>query len=218
MLIGIIAEKTLYGFDSYGYDRVNVIFDLVSLLMIIGIGILAYIHIFIGVVPETDSVTIAQTSNEESKMEEKKDKKIFLSPAGAIIALICFFLPWVRFSCMGKTKYASGADLGGMFWVVFAAAIFIVLIFFVFQTRKELAKSKPFILIASLAALVIILIQYIRFSSGELTEFGRIRPQDIGLTIQFGGIGTVIGFILSFIGSFFLNKKNTNKELISKDG
>ncbi len=119
---------------------------------------------------------------------------------------------------MGKTKYASGADLGGMFWVVFAAAIFIVLIFFVFQTRKELAKSKPFILIASLAALVIILIQYIRFSSGELTEFGRIRPQDIGLTIQFGGIGTVIGFILSFIGSFFLNKKNTNKELISKDG
>ncbi|HRS51452.1 MAG TPA: hypothetical protein P5067_03370 [Candidatus Marinimicrobia bacterium] len=151
-------------------------------------------------------------------MEEKKDSKIFLSPAGAIIALICFFLPWVRFSCMGETKNASGADLGGLFWVVFAAAIFIVVIFFVFQKRKELAKSKSFILIASLAALVIILIQYVRFSSGKQTEFGRIRPQDIGLTIQFGSIGTVIGFILSLIGSFFLNQKDTNEELTSKDG
>ena len=145
-------------------------------------------------------------------MNEQKDNRIFLTPSGAIISIICFFLPWVRFSCMGVVKNASGADLGGSFWLVFVAAIAILLIFFLFKNRNELHKAKPLIIISSLIALGVILFQYIRFSAGENTDFGRVRPQDIGLSIQFGGIGTLIGFILSFIGSFFLNTSDTDKQ------
>ena len=138
-------------------------------------------------------------------MNEQKDNKIFLTPSGAIISIICFFLPWVRFSCMGEVKNASGADLGDSFWIVFVAALAILLIYFIFYSKKELPKAKPFIIISSLIALGVMLFQYIKFSAGENTEFGRISPQDIGLSIQFGAIGTIIGFILSSIGSFFLD-------------
>lgn len=145
-------------------------------------------------------------------MNEQKDSKIFLSPSGAIISIICFFLPWVRFSCMGEVKNSSGADMGGYFWLVFVAALAILLIFFIFYNRQELVKAKPLIILSSLIALGVILFQYIKFAAGENTEFGRVKPEDIGLSIQFGGIGTLIGFILSLIGSFFLKSGKKEKQ------
>jgi hypothetical protein len=58
--------------------------------------------------------------------ENKGDKKVFLTPAGAIIALICFFLPWVKVSYAGKVKNVSGAEVGGIFWLVLVSALAII--------------------------------------------------------------------------------------------
>ena len=143
---------------------------------------------------------------------EQKDSKRFISPAGAGIVLICFFLPWVQFSCAGNTRYASGAKLGGPMWIVFAASIIILGSFFYFKSIKKLEQSKPITLISSIIGLIIIAYKYFDFASGMKTELGTITPSDVGLSIQFGGIATVIGLLLSIIGSSFLIQENNDAE------
>jgi len=144
---------------------------------------------------------------------KQNDKKRFISLAGAGIVLICFFLPWVKFSCAGITQYSSGSDLGGVFWLVFISALVIVGSFLFFRGKGQTGKSKLIIIVSSLVALGVLLFKYIGFASGTKTELGTISPKDIGLTIQFGGIGTVIGFIIALFGSKYLDeKKIENKQ------
>jgi hypothetical protein len=146
----------------------------------------------------------------ELKMEQK-DKKRFISPSGAGIVLICFFLPWVKFSCAGNTTYASGADLGGPMWIIFAASIIILGSFFYFKNVRKLEQSKPIVLISSIISLVIIIYKYIDFAGGMKTEFGTVTPSSIGLSLQFGGIFTIIGLLLSLIGTSFLTQENNDE-------
>jgi hypothetical protein len=134
---------------------------------------------------------------------------IFTSPAGAAIAAICFFLPWAKFSCGGMHDTASGADLGGILWIVFIAAIASLGAFFYFRSQNQTEKAKPIILWSSLGALAILVIRYIMFMSGEKTEYGTIRPKDIGFSIQFGAIGTLIGFVVALFGTRFLSRTNS---------
>ncbi|MCH8289130.1 MAG: hypothetical protein IID12_08505 [Candidatus Marinimicrobia bacterium] len=135
---------------------------------------------------------------------EQEDKNTFISPAGAIIAAICFFLPWIKFSCAGQTKYASGADLGGIYWVVFISALAIIGAFFFFRSQRQVGKSKVITILSSIVALGVMVFKYVNFTNGMETEFGTIKPEDIGLEIQFGGIGTLLGFVVALIGSQFL--------------
>jgi Co/Zn/Cd efflux system component len=123
---------------------------------------------------------------------------------GAILAAICFFLPWVKFSCSGIEKTASGSELGGILWLVLLAALVVVGAFFFFRNQGQIQKSKPIILVSSIVALAVMIVRYIIFMSGEKTQFGTIRPQDIGLSFQFGAIGTLIGFIVALFGTTFL--------------
>ena len=57
-----------------------------------------------------------------------KAGKLFISPAGALLVLICFFLPWVKVTCVGSEFSYSAADgeLGGILWLGFVAAIGII--------------------------------------------------------------------------------------------
>jgi len=140
------------------------------------------------------------------------DNKRFITPAGAGIALICFFLPWASFSCMGEVKYQSGADLGGIFWIVFLAALAILAAYFVFSNNKQLKKAKPIVIASSLIALGILLYQYIRYSVGVETDLGKIKLEDIGFSLQFGGVGTVIGYILALFGTTYLESNDVEAE------
>jgi hypothetical protein len=71
------------------------------------------------------------------------------------------------------------------------------------RQRKRLANIVHF---SSAAGLLVMLFTYVQFSQGEKSEFGTIRPEDIGLTIQLGAFGTVIGLVLSMIGAAMLPK------------
>lgn len=138
------------------------------------------------------------------QQEEKTDKKS-LVPTGAGIAIICFFLPWIKFSCgPGITKTASGQELGGIFWLVFTAAILILGSFIFFKYSGEIKNAKPFALWGSLVAIGIIIFKYIEFRNGATSDIGFIKPEDLGLTIAYGGYGTLVGFLLSLYGSFDL--------------
>lgn len=143
--------------------------------------------------PEPGSL---KTSRNESGL------KVFTSPAGAGLVIICFFLPWVRFSCGRTPQNYSGADLGGIFWLVFIAALAIIGAFLLFRSQRQTKKSKPYIVTSSLVAISIMVYRYIEFISGGKEG---IKPSDIGLSIQFGAVATVIGFIAALIGTSFLN-------------
>jgi uncharacterized membrane protein len=144
--------------------------------------------------------------------ENKEDKKAFLTPAGAIIALICFFLPWVKVSCAGRIRNVSGAEVGGIFWLVFVAALAIIVAFFYFRSKKQLEKSMPIAILGSIVALAIMFIRYSSLSCGQKSVLAKAGSKVIDCTIQVGAIGTIIGFILAIAGSVFLKLKCDKRE------
>mgnify|MGYP001576453708 FL=1 len=124
-------------------------------------------------------------------MEQKeKDSKRLITPAGAGLAAICFFLPWVR---------ACGQDISGVqianngesaLWFVFIAAIAIVVGFFIYDGQNNLKKLKPLAGVSALISLLILLIKYVQVKG------------EVG--IQYGAVGTLIGFITTLFGLQFL--------------
>jgi hypothetical protein len=144
-------------------------------------------------------------------MEFLKKIRIFLTPAGAGIAIICFFLPWVKVSCGTITVQASGARIGGIFWLVLIAAILILISFFVFWGRKELFRIKLVIPVAAAMAMIIMLYKFIStFGSGEVD----IKSSDLFSVIRPGALGEFVGFIMAMLGSIFIldnTKQNPNQ-------
>jgi hypothetical protein len=138
----------------------------------------------------------------------------FISPSGSALTLICFFLPWMEVSCVGQTKYISGADKGGDIWVVFAAAAIALGAFLYFYKIKKLSQAKPIIILASIVAIAFISYKCFQLSAGIDTGFGRIKPSDLGFKsqIQVGGFGTIIGLTMSLIGSFRLRDESYSPE------
>jgi hypothetical protein len=144
--------------------------------------------------------------------KNKEDKKVFLTPVGAIIALICFFLPWVKVSCAKTLKSVSGAEVGGIFWLVFVAALLIIVAFFYFRSKKQIGRSKAVAILGSTAALVVVFIKYASLAWGQKNLLVKAGSKVIDCTIQVGAIGTVIGFILVIIGALFLKTGMRQKE------
>jgi uncharacterized membrane protein (DUF485 family) len=136
--------------------------------------------------------------------ETKENKKLFLTPAGALIVLICFFLPWVKVSCAGRVKNVSGAEIGGIFWLVLVSALAIIVAFFYFRSQKQLEKSRPVAILSSIVALAVIFIKYTSLAWEQKSVVAKAGSKVIDCTIQLGAVGTVIGFILAITGLFFL--------------
>lgn len=159
-----------------------------------------------------DLDSIFENKSEPDKVSEGiNNKGVFLSPAGAVIALICFFLPWVKFSCSGNEQTVSGSQIGGELWIVFTAAVVILGAFYLFRSQKQLDKARPVVILSSLAGLAVLLFKFLKFVTPQETEFGTITLKDIGSSIQFGAVGTVIGLIMALIGSSFLKTQDDLK-------
>ena len=124
-------------------------------------------------------------------MEQKeKDSKRFITPAGAGLAAICFFLPWIR-ACGQDITGVQIANHGeSVLWLVLIAAIAIVGGFFIYEGQNNLKKLKPLAVVGALLSLLILLIKYAQVK-GEVE-------------IQYGAVGTLIGFVSSLFGLQFL--------------
>lgn len=133
----------------------------------------------------------------EGVMSEKEESgSSFITPGGAGIAAICFFMPWVK-AC-GQS--VSGAQMGGVFWVVFFAAVAIVGAFFFFRSQNEVEKTKPVAIIGSIISILILVVKYqeARKQLGGMIDF------------EIGAIGTVAGFAAAIIGVAFIESSKTN--------
>jgi glucan phosphoethanolaminetransferase (alkaline phosphatase superfamily) len=144
--------------------------------------------------------------------ENKEDKKTFLTPAGAMIALICFFLPWVKISCGRSTKSFSGPDIGGIFWLVLIAALVMVIAFFYFRRKNQPEKSKYVAIIGSIMALLAIIVRYISLVYGQNGIWVKAGTKAVRFKVQMGAIGTIFGLILVITGAVFIETHNKPKQ------
>ncbi len=133
--------------------------------------------------------------------------KIYLSPAGGALAAICFFLPWVKVDCFPQA--ASGADIGGIVWLVLIAALVIIGAFFFFRNQNKIDQSKKIIMIGSWSALAVLLIRYISFAS---SDYGKI-----GFTLQYGVFGVIIGFIGALVGVNYIKEEQPIEQTNNSD-
>lgn len=133
-------------------------------------------------------------------MSSFKKLSPFATPSGAAIAIICFFLPWVEASCGPVTVRANGPGIGGIFWLVLAAAIVILVSFPIFWKRRQWFWLKVVTLAASAGGVLIILYKFFdTFSSGKVN----LKLTDIGSILRIGSFGTVFGFALAALGAFY---------------
>lgn len=158
-----------------------------------------------------------------------ENRGIWLTPAGAGIALICFFLPWIEFSCGTMKGTISGAEMGGVMWVVFVAALLNLLAFYYFRNYDELDRAKPVVVLSALVAIAIMVYRYFNYQSGAgccqggVDQLGNIPAMkqlmgnnadfpDFGFNIKYGAYGTISGFLLSLIGGHFLDKQQVSEK------
>lgn len=110
------------------------------------------------------------------------------SLAGGVLAAVCFFLPWV--GCRVGTQ--TGADFGGVLWLVFLAAVAIIGLFIHFSSKAKLPKAKAPIIVCAVVSIAIMLLKYIAFLSSEDSEFFKLK---------FGSIFTFLGFMVAIYGT-----------------
>ncbi len=151
----------------------------------------------------------SQNNNEKkATITEQKDNdgngKSYLSLIGGFIALISFFGPWAGCSDFSKAT-VSGMDIAesnNEFYLILLSSIVIIVSFLYFKSKRELLKSKIYILSGSIISLVIILYKIISIQS---------KPMASDIVPKWGLITTIIGFILSIIGVAFLKNYNELK-------
>jgi magnesium-transporting ATPase (P-type) len=135
-----------------------------------------------------------------------KKYSIFFTPSGAGIAIICFFLPWVKVSCGAITIQASGARIGGPLWLVLVSAVLILgtFIYFYVWRRKNLLKAKMITLTGAIAAVIIMLYKFIFAFAGG----GEVKFSEMGSVLRIGAFGEFFGFMLAIIGSIIMKEEN----------
>ena len=133
--------------------------------------------------------------------------KLLVSPAGALLVLIFFYLPWAGVSCqdvdLGTYKVADN-EIGGAIWVAFVAGI-IILLACGFALVRFLASKHyddirtilmSVVVIGSLSGLGAILIRFIQLYNDYSNWLDLVT-----ITILIGAWGTVAGFLVALIGA-----------------
>ena len=130
----------------------------------------------------------------------------YFTLSGGLIALICFFLPWGNTQCESKTASSSsssfpfsGFNLASFswdwtfLWIVMVLAVFII----VLAALKPEGSRIP-VLLGSIAGLVLMFIALHRLNTEKVGEAGF---KFLGFT------GSMVGFLLAFIGNLFFHRK-----------
>lgn len=133
----------------------------------------------------------------ENKNNSEHEGKSFVSLIGGAIALISFFTPWV--GCEGRTW--SGYDLGDERWLVFAAAGVIVGSCLFFLNSKSLEKAKNYVIVSSIIGIGYMILLYIQMQEHEYSKY---------LEVKWGGVTTVLGFLMALIGVSYLQSPKTS--------
>jgi hypothetical protein len=148
-------------------------------------------------------------SSDSAAQEKGKDDHpaSLISPAAAVFAIICFFLPWTQMSCGDKTVILSGADWGGFYWFVPLMAILIIAVYLICKRQQVLFYARPFIIGSAIIALGFL--GYLYYSA-----FG-----DKDIQFKSGFVGSVLGFVLAGAGCVFMSRplKKANQNVSDEE-
>ena len=122
-----------------------------------------------------------------------------LTPIGGALIAICFFLPWIKISCMGTSTY-SGAEFGGVYWILFAAGILICAAFAFLRRLKKSELMAKVVAFASIISTAVIVYGVLTVAGGKRILLVRVGPDDVNLRLHIGAYGTLLGFALAWIG------------------
>ncbi len=125
--------------------------------------------------------------------------RLLLTPAGAAIAIISFFLPWIQISCLGTSVY-SGFDFGEIYWLVPSMAAIILGGYLLLRKSKRLNLLKILTIAATVVAIGVIVYGSITVAGGKRILLVKLGPDDVHLKIHVGGYGTFAGYLLAMIG------------------
>jgi hypothetical protein len=144
-------------------------------------------------------------------ISSQKQKSLeLLSPSGAGIVLICFFLPWLRVSCGTKKMILRGSDMGGALYIVLGAAVVMIAAFIIYKYLGQAHRSRYVFLGASLLAIGTIIYEYIYVALNPDIPF-YIPGKMIGFELKIGAFGTILGLILAASGGILLRKPDAPK-------
>ncbi len=131
---------------------------------------------------------------------------IWLSPAGAIIILVCFFLPWLEVSCSGKKIIGSGfafAQKAAPLWLIPAIAMLVLLLFFWQRSGLPLSLFKSLLIILAGLGIGLLVVTYI---SVEQKLDGFFLKRITSHQIKTGLIGTAVGFVMVFLSALWVRR------------
>ena len=158
-------------------------------------------------------------------MEEDKDSrfreivkvgKLFISPAGALIVLICFFLPWAKISCQGLpdtavTFSASDTDIARIMWAAFAAVIVILVAYVGVVIAVHFGSDKEFGDYGKLLMTVVIVCWLVGVASIIIRGLQLLNDStykafkdSLDIDLLYGAWATLAGFVLILGGAYFL--------------
>ena len=114
-----------------------------------------------------------------------------IPPSGAAIAAVCFFLPWVRVSCLRHLEFtgAEVAGLRGQYWLVLIGAVAVV-VAWVLGRLGLLPRARAVMAACATGALAVIF--------GPLLA-GQ-KPRGLDLQVEVGAYGTVLGLLAAALG------------------
>lgn len=125
--------------------------------------------------------------------------RTLLTPTGGALIAICFFLPWIKISCMGTSSY-SGLKFGGVYWAVFAAGVIFVLAYFALRRLNRILLLRQVVWAMTVVSLGVIAYGCLMIAGGKRFLLIHIGPDDVKMRLQIGAYGTILGYILAWLG------------------
>jgi uncharacterized membrane protein len=142
---------------------------------------------------------------------------LWISPLGAAIAVISFFLPWVSgsiklFGYNAGGMAFSGADLAkfdGSLWLFPLAGVVGIGGFLFCRTQSKVSAARPIVAGSAIFAFVFMFIKLITIQQQlrQIPDLG-LAQYNSGLDVQpqIGIFGLVLGFLACLVGTVFLAK------------
>jgi formate hydrogenlyase subunit 3/multisubunit Na+/H+ antiporter MnhD subunit len=101
---------------------------------------------------------------------------------------------------MGSSSY-SGSDFGGVYWAIFGGGIALIAGYFLLKKLKRADYLMSVVAAVSIVCAAVIFYGIMTISSGKRILLFRVGPDDVNLRFHVGSFGTLLGFVLAWIGA-----------------
>lgn len=101
---------------------------------------------------------------------------------------------------MGTSSY-SGYDFGGVYWTICGCGIALIAGHFLLRRLNRLDYMMSLVAAVSIISAAVIFYGIMTISSGKRILIFRVGPEDVNLRFHVGSFGTLLGYILAWVGA-----------------